>query len=158
MKSHNVVTSANVVNVSFTKPGKALRIDMESRRMSGQHGPIDFAHLSRQSGGDEALEAELLSLFAEQCARQLVQMADSACTLVQRGHAAHTLKGAAKAVGAWAVAEAADEIEAAFDAGRDITLERMMATANAARETIRTYANRTLADKTSANVISAKTG
>ncbi|WP_449254740.1 Hpt domain-containing protein [Bosea sp. (in: a-proteobacteria)] len=71
---------------------------------------IDTAHLSRQTGGDHALERELLTLFAQQCARHLRTIHGSADTQA-RLDAAHSLKGAARAVGAWQVAEAADRIE-----------------------------------------------
>lgn len=71
---------------------------------------IDTAYLSRQTGGDHELERELLALFAQQCAAHLRTIHGSADTQT-RLEAAHTLKGAARAVGAWQVAEAADRIE-----------------------------------------------
>ncbi|MBN9443883.1 MAG: Hpt domain-containing protein [Bosea sp. (in: a-proteobacteria)] len=71
---------------------------------------IDTAHLSRQSGGDHALERELLTLFAQQCAKHLRTIHGSA-DLQARLDAAHSLKGAARAIGAWQVAEAADAVE-----------------------------------------------
>jgi HPt (histidine-containing phosphotransfer) domain-containing protein len=98
--------------------------------------PIDFVHLSRQSGGDEALEAELLALFSDQCVRQLSNILDTSRAATQRRDAAHTLKGAACAIGAWAVAEAADEVEDAFQHGRSIGFERMEQAAAAARQSI----------------------
>lgn len=81
---------------------------------------IDLVHLARQTGGDHALERELLALFAQQCVRHLrtIHAGSDARTRID---AAHTLKGAARAIGAWQVAEAADAIErqlAAADAGR----------------------------------------
>jgi HPt (histidine-containing phosphotransfer) domain-containing protein len=71
---------------------------------------IDLVHLARQTGGDHELERELLCLFSQQCIRHLrtIHAAEDAQT---RMDAAHTLKGAARAVGAWQVAEAADVIE-----------------------------------------------
>ena len=71
---------------------------------------IDLAHLARQSGGDHALERELLALFAQQCVRHLRTIHAGADTQT-RMDAAHTLKGAALAIGAWQVADAADAIE-----------------------------------------------
>ncbi|PZU91738.1 MAG: phosphorelay protein [Chelatococcus sp.] len=71
---------------------------------------IDLAHLSRQTAGDRDLERELLLLFVQQCARQLRTIHHSA-EMRQRMDAAHTLKGAALAIGAWQVADAADVIE-----------------------------------------------
>lgn len=97
---------------------------------------IDLVHLAHQSGGDPALESELLALFAAQCARQLGEILDRSRQTGQRRDAAHTLKGAARAVGAWEVAEAADEVETALRAGRDIGLDRMIAATDAARRLI----------------------
>ncbi|MCA0419747.1 MAG: Hpt domain-containing protein [Proteobacteria bacterium] len=71
---------------------------------------IDFAYLSRQTAGDHELERELLTLFAQQCVVHLDVIHGSADRQA-RMDAAHTLKGAARAVGAWQVAEAADRIE-----------------------------------------------
>jgi HPt (histidine-containing phosphotransfer) domain-containing protein len=71
---------------------------------------IDLDHLARQTGGDLELEREILALFAQQCVRHLrtIHQAEDARA---RMDAAHTLKGAARAVGAWQVADAADAIE-----------------------------------------------
>ena len=71
---------------------------------------IDLDHLALQTGGDQELERELLALFAQQCVRHLrtIHHGDDART---RMDAAHTLKGAARAIGAWQVADAADAIE-----------------------------------------------
>ena len=107
--------------------------------MPSSQYPIDFVHLARQSGGDEALEAELLALFADQCVKQLSRMADHSRETSQRRDAAHTLKGAARAVGAWAVADAADEIEASLQRGQEIGLERMMSSTLEARQTIASH-------------------
>jgi HPt (histidine-containing phosphotransfer) domain-containing protein len=71
---------------------------------------IDLAHLSRQTGGDRALERELLTLFSGQCSLHL-RTIHAGADLRERMDAAHTLKGAARAVGAWRVAEAAGRVE-----------------------------------------------
>lgn len=72
--------------------------------------PIDWAHLSRFTLNDTALEHEVLGLFAMDAPRYLAKMISS------RGRkdwieAAHTLKGSARAVGAWRVAECAEAAE-----------------------------------------------
>lgn len=86
--------------------------------------PIDLVHLSRQTGGDHALERELLVLFARQCVQQLrtIHVGPDAR---MRADAAHTLKGAARAVGAWQVADAADTVER-IASGGDTPDERAM--------------------------------
>ncbi|KQU50293.1 hypothetical protein ASG72_16850 [Bosea sp. Leaf344] len=71
---------------------------------------IDLVHLARQTGGDLALERELLALFSQQCVRHLRTIHNGADETA-RMEAAHTLKGAAQAIGAWQVAEAAARIE-----------------------------------------------
>lgn len=76
---------------------------------SAPGGPIDLVHLARQTAGDRDLEHELLALFADQCVKMLAMIRKSGpgdgCD------AAHTLKGAARAIGAWAVADAAEKVE-----------------------------------------------
>jgi HPt (histidine-containing phosphotransfer) domain-containing protein len=73
--------------------------------------PIDWAHLSRFTLNDKVLEHEVLGLFAMDAPRYLAKM------VAARGRkdwieAAHTLKGSARAVGAWSVAEHAEAAEA----------------------------------------------
>jgi len=75
--------------------------------------PIDLVHLARQTLGDRDLEREILALFVRQSMTLLKRMVDTptpqeACDL------AHTLKGSARAVGAWRVASAAEEVEQAL--------------------------------------------
>lgn len=79
------------------------------------HRAIDLVHLARQTGGDEALEQELLALFADQCQRQ-IDIIREVADRMKCADAAHTLKGAARAVGAWNVADAADAVETALAA------------------------------------------
>ena len=84
------------------------RFDVHELPMS--QTAIDTDHLHRQTGGDYELERELLTLFAQQCVAHLRTIHGSTDRRV-RMDAAHTLKGAARAIGAWQVAEAADRIE-----------------------------------------------
>ena len=74
-------------------------------------GPFDRAHLDRMTQGDRALAHEVLRLFDSQAEKQLQAMA-SASSAKARAEAAHTLKGAARGVGAFAVARTAEEVEA----------------------------------------------
>jgi HPt (histidine-containing phosphotransfer) domain-containing protein len=82
-------------------------------------GPaIDLVHLSRQTMGDEALETELLGLFAKQAALVTARLAqDSAAVELCRADLAHTLKGSARSVGAHRVAAAAEAYETAAREG-----------------------------------------
>lgn len=100
-----------------------------------KNAPIDLVHLSRQTAGDRDLERELLALFADQCVRQL-QSIVAATSAQHRRDAAHALKGAARAVGAWAVAEAAETIETSGDTSLDAGLLALQQRSEHARRAI----------------------
>jgi HPt (histidine-containing phosphotransfer) domain-containing protein len=86
-------------------PGFALR------GLSPVHrDAIDLAHLNRQTGGDDALAAEVLRLFAAQAPVELVRLRSASAS--ERRKAAHLLVGSARAIGAGEVARLAAEIEA----------------------------------------------
>lgn len=74
---------------------------------------LDLVHLARQTFGDRELERELLALFEQQCRRLLPVLAGTG-PATERSDAAHTLKGAARAVGAWRLAAIADNLESAL--------------------------------------------
>jgi HPt (histidine-containing phosphotransfer) domain-containing protein len=75
--------------------------------------PVDLVHLARYTGGDQALNAEVLQLFVNQ-AGELVRRMDG---VLQTGdvkiwkEVAHSLKGAARGIGAFAMANAAEACE-----------------------------------------------
>ena len=71
---------------------------------------VDLVHLSRQTMGDNALEAEILALFVSQ-ARIYVEAFAKADAQEGRKHAAHALKGAARAIGAFGLADLAENAE-----------------------------------------------
>lgn len=77
------------------------------------HGGIDFSYLAAQTFGDVDLERELLALFVAQ-ARSLLESLDRRDAQGRR-EAAHLLTGSARAIGATAVAEAAECYEKAVD-------------------------------------------
>ncbi|MGQ0685400.1 Hpt domain-containing protein [Bradyrhizobium sp.] len=97
---------------------------MSSPPLVPDDGPIDFAHLSRMTLGDPALECEVLTMFVAQSARMLDQLASLP---PEAGNIAHTLKGSARAIGAFAVAEAAARLEAAVGKAGSaaVALERL---------------------------------
>ena len=71
--------------------------------------PLDLVHLARQTGGDRTLENEILQLFRQQiclCANQL-----KLTTGRERKLIAHTIKGSARAVGAFGLSRIATQIE-----------------------------------------------
>jgi len=65
---------------------------------------------------DPALECEVLTMFVTQSAKLLDQLAPLPA---EAGSLAHTLKGSARAIGAFAVAEAAACLEAVLAAQGD---------------------------------------
>jgi len=72
--------------------------------------PVDLVHLSRQTLGDRDLEREVLTLFERQSIT-MIQRLKHATTARTWAEAAHTLKGSARGIGAFAVAEAAERVE-----------------------------------------------
>ena len=101
--------------------GKAMlhleRIEwMPSPPLAPDHGPIDFEHLERMTLGDARLEQEVLAMFSAQSARLVETLAAMPS---DAGALAHTLKGSARAIGAFAVADAAARLEAAIVSGSD---------------------------------------
>ena len=91
---------------------------MPSPPLAPDDGPIDNAHLDRMTLGDIALEREVLAMFSGQAVGlidRLATEAKSSDTLAL----AHTLKGSARAIGAFRVAEAAEALETATRHGDD---------------------------------------
>jgi HPt (histidine-containing phosphotransfer) domain-containing protein len=98
--------------VSQAVPLRLERINwMSSPPLVPDDGPIDFEHLSRMTLGDPALECEVLTMFVTQSAKLLDQLV---ALPPEAGGLAHTLKGSARAIGAFAVAEAAARLETAL--------------------------------------------
>jgi Hpt domain len=83
---------------------------------------LDRAHLANMTGGDRALEREVLQLFAMQAGMLLGRMHNA--TSAEIGAFAHTLCGSARGIGAWRVAEAAEALERDAAAGCDIVVGR----------------------------------
>ena len=78
-------------------------------------GAIDFSHLERYVGGDQAIIREVLALFSDQ-ARTVLPTLDPAGSVDQWRNAAHSLKGSALGIGAMALAAACGEAEMAREA------------------------------------------
>lgn len=75
--------------------------------------PIDLAHLAIYTGGDAALNAEVFELFLGQSAqlmRELGQVLE-AQDQTRWKEITHSLKGAARGIGAFALADAAADAE-----------------------------------------------
>lgn len=88
---------------------------------------LDRQHLMAQAMGDEMLAAEVLEMFMEQSADILRTIRDAASVAI-RSDAAHRLKGGARAIGAFRVADAAQALEdLAEEAHEDDVLEAIAA-------------------------------
>lgn len=100
--------------------------------------PLDLDHLARMTLGDAELEREVLAMFAEQSTRLISAMAPLPSDIAAL---AHKLKGSARGIGAFAVADAAANLEAAMTTGDHpsrafAALEETVAEARAAIEAI----------------------
>lgn len=92
----------NSVAAAFAMPGGEGSATSRAR-------PVDLAHLAKQTLGDRALEQEVLKLFIHQALSIRDQI--GAADRVERLRLAHTLKGSARGIGAFAIADCVAEIE-----------------------------------------------
>ncbi len=93
---------------------------------------MDLVHLTRQTLGDRAVEQEVLGMFLHQLAtiRDGIGRTDAE----ERRALAHTLKGAAAGVGAFAIADCAEHIEQS--PSDDLLVERLSDLIDQARDFI----------------------
>ena len=90
---------------------------MSSQAKAGPDGsdtrqgpPIDVEHLNQYTLGDRGLEREVLALFRDQLHLHLETLSGDCCAVTWK-ETTHTLKGAARGVGAWMISELAAEAE-----------------------------------------------
>ena len=89
---------------------------MPSPPLAPDDGPIDIEHLKRMTLGDAGLEREVLAMFSAQA----ISLVGTLASLpADAGALAHTLKGSARAIGAFGVADAAACLEALIKNGGD---------------------------------------
>jgi HPt (histidine-containing phosphotransfer) domain-containing protein len=79
---------------------------------------IDLVHLGRMTLGEKSLEAEVLALFDRQADMLLARMERARPAAVAAF--AHTIKGSARGIGAWRVADAAEAVERAANGSADL--------------------------------------
>jgi HPt (histidine-containing phosphotransfer) domain-containing protein len=116
--------------------------------MATQPGILDEEHLGRMTLGDRRLEREVLEIFVRHTATMLNLILDR---IAERdpaavAAAAHTMVGSARGVGAWRVAEAAERLERAVDAGGELQLGDAIAALRAASLEVNTAIGVRLAD------------
>ncbi|MBO0663000.1 Hpt domain-containing protein [Jiella sp. MQZ9-1] len=93
-----------------------LECELETAATAGESGscpsrcsPIDLVYLARQTAGDQALESEVLGLLVIQIERARPIIATA--LEEERARIAHSLKGAARNLGAFRLADAAEQLE-----------------------------------------------
>lgn len=111
---------------------------MPSPPLAPLDNPLDLDHLARMTLGDAGLEHEVLAMFAEQSTRLIAAMA---ALPADASALAHKLKGSARGIGAFAVADAAAQLECALRTGDHPSrafaeLKEAVAEAQSAIETI----------------------
>jgi HPt (histidine-containing phosphotransfer) domain-containing protein len=87
---------------------------------------FDTAHFAHMTGDDRALQLEILALFRGQVGAWETLLRPDAPGASWRD-AAHTLKGSARGIGLWALAEACETAEAAGDADIPVALAALNA-------------------------------
>ena len=87
--------------------------------------PVDLGHLDRYTGGSRSLNEEILRLFNVQCREMVARLEGLAGSSDAKSwhEATHTLKGAARGVGAFALADAAAAAEETGPSDREAALE-----------------------------------
>jgi HPt (histidine-containing phosphotransfer) domain-containing protein len=113
--------------------------------MSGTQAIVDLSHLARYTGGDPALNTEILRLFDSQ-ANELVarlQTILDARDAKSWKEVTHTLKGAARGIGAFGLgdaAAAAEPIDPSSESSQAVAALRVLQTkADAVQLFIKAY-------------------
>ena len=106
--------------------------------------PIDLEHLSRYTGGEKTLNAEILRLFDGQVTDMVSQLNDvlEVRDAKRWREIAHTIKGAARGVGAFGMGEAAAAAEPIDPANAEkarAAINNLQAEANVVRGFIQSY-------------------
>ena len=89
---------------------------MPSTALAPDAAPLDLDHLARMTGGEKALEREVLALFLTQTSGLIDALADKSAEVAALSH---TLKGSARAIGAFRVADLAAALEDVARRGSD---------------------------------------
>lgn len=116
--------------------------------MSRSQRAVDIEHLSQYTGGDESLNAEVLKLFDTQTSElvgRLRNILDARDTKSWK-EVTHTLKGAARGVGAFSLADAAaaaEPIDPIRDRGNaSLAIQTLKTSAEAVQTFIKDYLER----------------
>lgn len=112
-------------------------VDSAACALTGKE-PIDRTHLARYTLGSPTLEREILGLFLAQLPLSIEQLRFAA-TDREWQIAAHTIKGSARAVGAWEIAELARDAEQSAGIADEAERDRTLTALEGACETVESY-------------------
>ena len=106
--------------------------------------PIDLAHLARYTGGEKSMNVEILKLFDNQISEMVGQLRSvmAARDAKRWKEITHTIKGAARGVGAFSFGEAAaaaEPVDPANSERADQAIARLSEEAMAVHDFIRGY-------------------
>ena len=106
--------------------------------------PIDLEHLARYTGGDRTLNAEILRLFDGQITDMVTQLNSvrAACDSKRWREITHTIKGAARGIGAFGMGEmaaAAEPVDPANNEKAQAAIQTLEGEAETVRAFIRIY-------------------
>jgi HPt (histidine-containing phosphotransfer) domain-containing protein len=101
--------------IAISPPNAPERSARPFAPSGGAEPAIDLVHLSRATDGDESLEAELMAMFDRQSEKLVVRVKMTDLPRRARADVAHRLRGSALAIGAFAVARAAEAVEATLE-------------------------------------------
>lgn len=90
---------------------------MPSPPLVPDEAPLDLKHLSRMTLGEQSLEREVLAMFAAQAKDVAGRLAGSPANAAEL---AHTLKGSARSVGAFRLADALEAYEIELRGGAEV--------------------------------------
>ena len=93
----------------MTRGNQAVAINAACDEEDGDR-PVDLVHLAKYTMGNRELEREVLTLFTKQSLIYLDRLRNAADKQTWC-EAAHTLKGSARGIGAWQVADVAASLE-----------------------------------------------
>jgi len=116
----------------------ALRGGGEPLSEAFSMAPVDRVHLSRYTLGNAELDREILGLFLAQLPLSIEQLR-FAVTDREWQIAAHTIKGSARAVGAWHVSRLAAEAEKIPGGGGESERAAMLSRLEEAFEAVQIY-------------------
>ena len=108
--------------------------------------PVDLAHLARYTGGEKSMNGEILRLFDSQISTMVAEL--NGLLQTQDGkrwrEIAHTIKGAARGVGAFEMGDAAAKAEP-VDPANQPEAKAAVAKLESEAETVRAFINTYLA-------------